>query len=156
MSSDPCVLEPLPQSRKSGLTDGCGRAELPGDRHRNPAIEHVVEALGVSWHNKMEMFVNLVSQRHRLIDQVAAMSRQQLEVDVDEIGVVLQQAEAVDGGAVNGGEIGVVGFVAGVRRLSELLGGKGVDQADLKAGLSEGAGRGGDSVRFARRRRSRP
>ena len=39
----------------------------------------------------------------------------------------------------DGGQIGVVGFIARVGRLAVLLGGEGMDQADLEAGLSEGA-----------------
>ena len=74
-----------------------------------------------------------------LADEVAAVPGQQLESDEDRVGLGLEQAEAVDGGAVDGGEIGVVGLVAGVGGLSELLGGEGVDDADLEAGLGEGA-----------------
>ena len=72
----------------------------------------------------MKMFVNLLLSATRLSTEVrrclaSSWSRRRTD------RVRLQQAEAVDGGAVDGGEIGVVGFVAGVGRLSELLGGKG-------------------------------
>jgi hypothetical protein len=48
------------------------------------------------------------------------------------------QGEAVDGGAVNGRQVGVVGLVTGVGRLAELFGGKGMDNAGLLAGGGEG------------------
>ena len=71
--------------------------------------------------------------------RVAAVPGQQLEVDGDRVGFVLEQAEAVDGGAVDGGEVGVIGLVAGVGGESKLFGGVGVDDADLEARLAEGA-----------------
>ena len=51
----------------------------------------------------------------------------------------LDQAEAVDGGALDGGQVGVVGLVAGVGGEAELLGGEGMDDAGLEAGGGEGA-----------------
>ena len=50
-----------------------------------------------------------------------------------------EQGEAGDGGAVDGGEVGVVGLVAGIDGLAKLLGGEGVDDAGLEAGGGEGA-----------------
>ena len=64
---------------------------------------------------------------------------------------MLQQAEAVDGGAVDREEVGVVGFVAGIGGLAELLGGVGVKDADLESRRGEGsAGSGRGSVPSAR------
>ena len=50
-----------------------------------------------------------------------------------------EQGEAGDGGAVDGGQVGVVGLVAGIDGLAVLLGGEGVDDAGLEAGGGEGA-----------------
>ena len=66
------------------------------------------------------------------------MAGQELELLVDRVEVPAPQAEAVDGGAVDGGQVGVVGLVAGVGGLAELLGGERVDDADLEAGGGEG------------------
>ena len=52
---------------------------------------------------------------------------------------VLDQSKAVDGGAVDGVQVGVVGLVAGVAGLAEWLGGKGMDDACLEADGGEGA-----------------
>jgi len=49
------------------------------------------------------------------------------------------QCEAGDGGAMNGGEIGVVGLVTGIARLAQTAGRKRVDDARLEAGGREGA-----------------
>jgi hypothetical protein len=51
----------------------------------------------------------------------------------------LEQAEAVDGGALDGGEVGVIGLVAGVGRQAELLGGQRMDDAGLAPGGDGGA-----------------
>lgn len=58
---------------------------------------------------------------------------------MERIGLLLRQAKAADSGAVNGREIGVVGLVAWISRLSKLFGGKGMNDADLEPGLGEGA-----------------
>ena len=66
------------------------------------------------------------------------MAGQEPELFVEGVGGVLEEAEAVDGGAMDGGEVGVVGLVAGVGGLAELLGGEGMDDADLEPGVAEG------------------
>src|SRR5262245_18153003 len=48
------------------------------------------------------------------------------------------QAQTVDGGAMNAGEIGIVVFVAGVGRLAEMLAGEGMDHADVPVGFAKG------------------
>ena len=52
---------------------------------------------------------------------------------------MLQQAEAVDGGAMDCGEVGVVGFVAWIGGLAILLGGVGVKDADFDLRFGEGS-----------------
>jgi hypothetical protein len=66
------------------------------------------------------------------------MTGQELELVVDRVGVRAEQSEAVDGRAMDGGEVGLVGLVAGIGRLAKLLGGEGVDDADLEARGGEG------------------
>ena len=85
------------------------------------------------------MFEHLLLEGDALSHQVAAVPGQQLELGVDRVGFGLRQAEAVDGGAVDGGEVGVVGLVAGVGGESILLGGEGMDDADLEARPAEAA-----------------
>ena len=48
------------------------------------------------------MFEHLLPEHDVLFDEAAAVPRQELELDIDRIGFVLQQAETVDGGAVHG------------------------------------------------------
>ena len=84
------------------------------------------------------MFVDLAAQRNALLDQVTPVPRQQLETDREGIGRRFEQAETIDGAALHGGQIGVVGLVAGVGGLPMLLGGQRVDDPDLEARLGEG------------------
>ena len=84
------------------------------------------------------MFEHLLPEYDVLLDEVATVPRQELKLDIDRIGLVLQQAEAVDPGAVHGEEVGVVGFVAGIGGLTVLFGGVGVKDTDLDSGLGEG------------------
>ena len=67
------------------------------------------------------------------------MAGQEPELGVDLIECRLDQAEAIDGGAMDGVEVGVVGLVAGIGREAELLGGQRMDDAGLEAGGDDGA-----------------
>ena len=131
--------ELLSQARQAGRDDRRGRAEVLGDPERDLGIEDVIKAFRVTWHERMKMFMHLLLDCDLLADQVAAVPGQQLETDEDRVGVGFEQTEAVDCGAVDGGEVGVIGLVAGVGGLPELLGGERVDDADLRAGPGEGA-----------------
>ena len=66
------------------------------------------------------------------------MPRQELEADEDRIGFVLGQAEAVDGGAMDCGKVGVIGFVAWIGGLAKLFGRVGVKDANLECRVGEG------------------
>ena len=83
------------------------------------------------------MFEHLLTEHDVLLDEVATVPRQELKLDIDRIGFVLQQAEPVDSGAVHGEEVGVVGFIAGIGGLTILFGGVGMKDADLDPGLGE-------------------
>jgi hypothetical protein len=85
------------------------------------------------------MFKQLLPEHDVLFDEKATMPRQELKLDEDRIGFVLQQTKTVDGGAVDGCEVGVVGFVARVGGLAILFGGVGVDDANFNPRLGEGA-----------------
>jgi hypothetical protein len=52
----------------------------------------------------------------------------------------LDQGKAVDGGAADGGQVVVVGLVAGVGRLAELLGGERMNDAHLESAGGKGPG----------------
>lgn len=54
------------------------------------------------------------------IDEIAAVSSQGLEFEVEFGPDRLEESEAELGGAEDGGDVGVVGFVVGIGRLSEL------------------------------------
>ena len=84
------------------------------------------------------MLEHLLAKHDVLLDEVAAVPCQELELLIDRIGFVLQQTEPVDPGAVHGEEVRVVGFVTGIGGLAVSLGGVGVKDADLDSGFAEG------------------
>ena len=84
------------------------------------------------------MFEHLLSKHNVLLDEVPTMPRQELKLDINWIGFVLQHSEPVGSGTVHGEEVGVVGFIAGIGGLAILFGGVGMKDADLDPGLGEG------------------
>jgi hypothetical protein len=84
------------------------------------------------------MLVDLALQAGALADQVAAVPGQRLQALMQVVRGPLLQAEAIDRGAVDCVQVGLIGLVAGIGREAELLGGEGMDGADLEGGLREG------------------
>ncbi len=66
------------------------------------------------------------------------MADEELQLPPRFDGRRFEQREAVDGGAMNRLEVGVVGLVVGVGRLAKLLGGERVHEARLEVGLAKG------------------
>src|SRR5439155_19250218 len=73
-----------------------------------------------------------------LEDEITAVADQQLQFAAEKFDGPFEQGEAVDGGAVDGRQIGIVGLVAGIADLAVAFGGEGVDDADLVAGGGQG------------------
>src|SRR5262249_2158010 len=88
---------------------------------------------------RFEMLADLATECGNLPDEIAAVTNEQLQAGPELIARRFAQGEAVDGGAVNGGQVGIVGLVARIGRLAELLSGEGMDDARLEAGRAEGA-----------------
>lgn len=82
--------------------------------------------------------MDLVLQGRALADQITAIPGQRPESEAEVVHGPLEQAEAVDRGPVDGVQVGLVGLVARVGRQAELLGGEGMDGADLEPGIGEG------------------
>ena len=83
------------------------------------------------------------------------MAGQEPDLGVEGVGFVLQESEAVDRRAMDGGEVGVVGLVAGVGGLAELLGGEGWTIRTSNPASGRRPGPGGGTARCVPRRRSR-
>ncbi len=84
------------------------------------------------------MFAELATQGTGFDNQVAAMTDEQAQLLIVSGQFDFTQTKAVDRGAMNGGQIGVVGFVAGIGDLPELFGRERMHQADFEAGLAKG------------------
>jgi len=138
LEADAILAEPRSEAFQSGLANRLGRAQLAGQVQGQRAFPELGEAGGVAGQRGVEMLADLTAEGRALVDQIAAVPDQQLEFSPGPVERGLGQGEAAAGGAVDGRQIGVVGFLTGVAGLAELLGGKGVDDADLEAGGGEG------------------
>src|SRR5262249_8374979 len=124
---------PARPARKTAAAEVVRRARSMGT-----GLPEVAEAAGVAGHRRVQLFKDLTPENSILIHQVAAVAAEHLQRDVGLRPGRLDQAEAVRRGAEDGGEVGVVGLVLRVGGLAVLLGGEGVDQPGVEAGLAEG------------------
>jgi len=81
------------------------------------------------------MFTDLALQGAAFAHEVAAMTNEQLQLAIRFVLFGFEEREAIDGGAMNGGEIIVVSFAVGIARLPERLGSEGMHDTRLEAGL---------------------
>ena len=116
---------------------GGGKApeQMPG----KSALPKLVEAGGVAGQRGFEMVADLAVEGGAFADQIAAMTDDELQGGPGFVARRFQQSAAGDGSAMDGGQIRVVGFVAGIDGLSILFGDEGMKDARLEAGGGEGA-----------------
>src|SRR5262245_33058214 len=109
--------------------------QVPGDG----AVPELVEAGGVARQGRFEVIADLAVEGGAFADQVAAVADDELQAGPSLIAAGLLQGAAGDGSAVDGGQVGVVGLIAGIDGLAVLLGDEGVNDARLEASGGEGA-----------------
>src|SRR5262245_57817849 len=109
--------------------------QVPGDG----AVPELVEAGGVARQGRFEVIADLAVEGGAFADQVAAVADDELQAGPSLIAAGLLQGAAGDGGAVDGGQVGVVGLVAGIDGLAILFGDEGVQDACLETGSGAGA-----------------
>src|SRR3989442_9169616 len=108
---------------------------MPGDR----TLPELVEAGGEAGEGAFEVVADLAVEGGAFADQIAAVPDDQLQGGPGLVAGGLQQRAAGDSGAVDGGQVGVVGLVAGIDGLAVLLGDEGMQDARLEAGGGEAA-----------------
>jgi hypothetical protein len=109
--------------------------EVPG----HSAVPELVEAVGESGEGSLEVVADLAVEGGAFADQIAAVTDEQLQGGPGFVAGGLQESAAGDGGAMDGGEVGVVGLVGGVGGLAILLGDEGVKDACLETCGGESA-----------------
>jgi len=109
--------------------------QVPGDL----ALPEFVEAGGIAGHGRLEVVANLAVEGRALADQVAAVADDELQGGPGFVARRFEQSATGDGSPVDGGQVGVVGFVAGIDGLTVLLGDEGVQDARLETGGGESA-----------------
>src|SRR5207247_6090912 len=114
------------------------RRGIPADqRLSDVAVPQLVETGSVTGPCCFQMLPDLAAQRRVFLHQVPAMPHQHLQALPVFAQLRLQQREAVDGGTMDSGQVGVVGFGAGVGGLAKALGGKRMNQACLELGTDK-------------------
>ena len=108
-------------------------------RCQGRAVPELIEASGEAGQGGLEVVADLAVEGGAFADEVAAVADDQLQRGPGLVAGGLEQSAAGDGGAMDGGEVGVVGLVAGIDGLAVLLGGEGVQDARLEASGGEGA-----------------
>src|SRR3954467_13948274 len=99
-----------------------GRGEVAQQVPGEGAVPELVEAGGVAGQGGLEMVADLAVESRTLADEIAAMADDQLQRGPGFVTGGLKQGAAGDGGAMEGGQVGVVGLVAGIDGLAVLLG----------------------------------
>src|SRR5262249_54277043 len=109
--------------------------EVPGDR----TLPELVEAGGEAGEGGFEVVADLAIEGGAFADEIAALANDELRGGPGFVAGSFEQVDAGDRGAVNGGQVGVIGLVAGIDGLAVLLGGEGMEDAGLEAGGGEDA-----------------
>src|SRR5205085_2869917 len=114
MELDLCLLKAVTQSLLAGgkqlLCGGEVAQEVPGC----VALPELGEACGQAGVSGPEMLADLAAEDGHLADDLATVPNEQLQGAPEVIQGLLGQSEAVDGGAMNGDNIDVVGLGVGL------------------------------------------
>jgi hypothetical protein len=116
---------------------GAGKVteQVPRDR----ALPKLVEAGGETGEGRFEVVADLAVEGGVFADEITAMADEQVQGSPGLVARGFEERTAGDGGAVNSGQVGVIGLVAGIDGLAILFGGEGVEDAGLEAGGGERA-----------------
>ena len=139
LEADAGLAKRVTEGCHSGGAELLGRGEVAEQVPGNGALPELVEAGGEAGQGGFEVFADLAVEGGAFADQVAAMADDKLQGGPGLVAGGLEQGEAGDGGAMDGGQVGVVGLVAGIDGLAILLGDEGMEDACLEAGGGEGA-----------------
>ena len=137
VAADPGGLDGLGERVGSGCAEGIDR-ETERDEQADLTGEDIIEQIFISGHGGVQVLADLAAEPAGFDDEVATMADPDLKLLEHRRRGRVDQTEAMNGGVVDGLQVGVVGLVSGVGGLAELIGGQGIDDADLEAGVLEG------------------
>ena len=109
--------------------------QVPGDG----TVPELIEAGGVPGQGGFEVVADLAVEGRAFADEVAAVANEQLQGGPGFVPARFQQGAPGDCRAVQGGQIGIVGFVGRIDGLPILLGHERVDDPGLETSGHEGA-----------------
>jgi hypothetical protein len=85
------------------------------------------------------VFADLTLQGAAFADEIPAMTNEQLQLAIGFVPVGFKQGEAIDCGAMNGGEVIVIRLTIGIAGLAELLGSEGMHDTRFQTSLLKSA-----------------
>src|SRR6266702_1612063 len=139
LKADVGFAERVTDGCQAGLTELSGRGIVPQQVPGYGALPELVEAGRVTGQGGFEVIANLTVEGGALADQIPAVADEQLQGGPGLVAAGFQERATRDGSAVDGGQVGIVGLVAGIDRLTVLLGDKGMEDAGLETRRGEGA-----------------
>src|SRR5260370_24029164 len=139
LEADAGLAQSVTEGCQSGSAELGGRGVVPQQVPRNGTLPELGEAGGVAGHGGFQVVANVAVEGGAFADQVAAVADDELQRGPGLVAGGFEQRATGDGRTMDGGQVGVVGFVAGIDRLAVVLGDKGMQDARLETSRGEGA-----------------
>jgi hypothetical protein len=139
LKMDVSIAEPLIQLLLTGTAQDVKRGGLPQQRPGNGRFPEFAEALSEPRKRDLQVLADLALQGAAFADEIAAMTNEQLQLAIGFVPVGFKQREAIDGGAMNSGEVVVVSFAIGIARLAELFGSERMHDTRFQTSLLKSA-----------------
>jgi hypothetical protein len=136
---DVAIAEQLVHSLVTGTAKGVERGGLPQQRPGNGRFPEFAEAFGESGERDLQVFADLTLEGAAFADEIPAMTNEQLQLAIGFVPVGFKQSEAIDSGAMNGGEVIVVSLTIGISGLAELLGSEGMHDTRFETSFLKSA-----------------
>src|SRR5262245_23981903 len=122
-----------------GLLHGLSRFEGAHQGEHHVTVPGGGETSDVARIGRVQILTDLAAEQGGLSHPVAALTDEQLQLAEERTDGRLGQSTATDSSAMDGGQVGVVGLDARIGGGAILLGGEGMDEADLDAAGGEEA-----------------
>jgi hypothetical protein len=133
------VAEQACESVGASVGDLLRGQEVPCDGPGTVVLPEIAEGIGEAREVSVEVVADLTTETGGLVDETAAEACEAQECGPEFVAGGLGEGEAVEGSAVHGEEVAVVGLVVGISDLAELFSSEWVDNAGVEGRGAEGA-----------------
>ena len=135
--ADLVLAEMLAEAALTKLDHLGGRVTAARNDHRGLVVEQVIKQSCETGHGQVQVFANLAGEGGRILDQVAAMPRSELQFSIRGFQLQLAKPESGYGSSMLSKQIGLVGFVARIGWHPILFGGERMHDACFQASTGE-------------------